>query len=117
MFVTIVTSAFTGHAAAGGVIGYTVMRAFRQGVARGLFSNDAGNGAAANLNASAIVKHPMNQWMSAMLGTFITTIIICTCTGFAILLTGSLESRERTESTWYGQPLEARLGNSENGWF
>ena len=117
MFVTIVTSAFTGHAAAGGMIGYTVMRAFRQGVARGLFSNDAGNGAAANLNASAIVKHPMNQGMSAMLGTFITTIIICTCTGFAILLTGSLESRERTESTWYRQPLEARLGNSENGWF
>ena len=92
MFVTIVTSAFTGHAAAGGVIGYTVMQAFRQGVARGLFSNDAGNGAAAGINASAVVKHPVNQGMSAMLGTFITTIIICTCTGFAILLTGSLES-------------------------
>lgn len=92
MFVTIVTSAFTGHAAAGGVIGFTVMQAFRQGVARGLFSNDAGNGAAASINASAIVKHPANQGMSAMLGTFITTIIICTCTGFAILLTGSLES-------------------------
>lgn len=92
MFVLIVKSAFTGHAAAGGVIGFTVQQAFRQGMARGLFSNDAGNGAAAVLNASAVVKHPVNQGMSAMLGTFITTIIICTCTGFAILLTGVMDT-------------------------
>lgn len=92
MFAMIFRSAFTGHAAAGGAVGFTVQQAFRQGVARGLFSNDAGNGAAASMNASAVVRHPANQGMSAMLGTFITTIVICTCTGLAILLTGAMDS-------------------------
>lgn len=83
----IFSAAFTGKAAAGGAVGYTVREAFRNGVARGLFSNDAGNGASSAMHASAVVKHPADQGLSAMLGTFITTIIICSCTGFAILLT------------------------------
>ncbi len=81
-------SAFSTHAAVGGVMGYTIKEAFRNGVARGLFSNDAGNGAAAGMHASAQVKHPAAQGFCAMLGTFLTTIIICSCTAFAILLTG-----------------------------
>ena len=69
-----------------------MQQAFRNGVARGLFSNDAGNGGASAMHASAVVKHPADQGLSAMLGTFITTIIICSCTGFAILLTGAIET-------------------------
>lgn len=92
IFATVMKSAFSTKAAAGGVVGYTMKTAFRQGVARGLFSNDAGNGGAASMHASAKVKHPANQGFAAMLGTFLTTIIICSCTGFAILLTGALDS-------------------------
>lgn len=92
MLINIFKAAFTGQAAAGGAVGYTVQQAFRNGVARGLFSNDAGNGGAASMHASAVVRHPGDQGLSAMLGTFITTIIICSCTGFAILLTGAVDS-------------------------
>jgi alanine or glycine:cation symporter, AGCS family len=92
VFGLIINSAFTGEVAAGGVIGATVMEAFRYGMARGLFSNDAGNGVAGTMHASAEVKHPVEQSFLAMLGTFITTIIICSCTAFAMLLTDVLGS-------------------------
>lgn len=84
--------AFTGHAAAGGVAGFTVQQAFRQGIARGLFSNDAGNGCHSSMHATAVVDHPARQGFAAMLGTFLTTIVICSCTGFSILLTGVLST-------------------------
>lgn len=73
-----------------GLGGYTIMQAFRFGVARGLFSNDAGNGIAGIMHASADVKHPAEQGFLGMFGTFVTTIIICTLTAFAIMLTGVL---------------------------
>ncbi|MDI2588337.1 amino acid carrier protein [Psychrobacillus sp. NEAU-3TGS] len=92
IFDAIFESAFTGKSAVGGVVGWTVAEAFRSGVARGMFSNDAGNGSAAMMHASADVKHPVDQGFLAMIGTFITTIIICTATALAILMTGSLES-------------------------
>lgn len=92
MFAEIFKAAFTGKAAAGGAVGYTVQQAFRNGVARGLFSNDAGNGGAAAMQATAVVKHPASQGFAAMLGTFITTILVCSCTGFSILLTGAVDT-------------------------
>lgn len=88
----IIKSAFAPQAALGGVVGHTVMQAFRNGTARGLFSNDAGNGTAGTMHASADVKHPVEQALLAMMGTFITTIIICSCTAFAIILTGVLST-------------------------
>lgn len=90
----IFTGAFSGQAAAGGVAGYSVQQAFRYGVARGLFSNDAGNGTAPTMHATAVVPHPVNQGFAAMLGTFITTIIICSCTAFCILFSNQLGSGE-----------------------
>lgn len=81
-------SAFTAQAAVGGIIGHTVMDAFRHGVARGLFSNDAGNGIAGIMHAAADVKHPAEQGFLGMFGTFVTTIIICSLSAFALLLTG-----------------------------
>lgn len=92
VFSLIIKSAFSVEAAVGGAAGYTIKEAIRNGVARGLFSNDAGNGGAAGFHATATVKHPSTQGFSAMLGTFITTIIICSCTGFAILLTGAMDT-------------------------
>lgn len=92
MIAEIFSQAFSFRAAAGGVAGYTIKEAIRNGVARGLFSNDAGNGGASAMHASAKVKHPANQGFAAMFGTFLTTIIICSCTGFSILLTGVLGS-------------------------
>lgn len=84
----IFTSAFKPQAALGGMVGHTVMDAFRQGVARGLFSNDAGNGIAGIMHAAADVDHPAEQGFLGMFGTFVTTIIICSLSAFALLLTG-----------------------------
>lgn len=92
VFSQIFAGAFTGRAVVGGVGGWTVAAAFRQGVARGMFSNDAGNGCAAIMHASADVKHPVDQGMLGMVGTFITTIIVCTLTALAVLMTGALGS-------------------------
>ncbi|MBM7870268.1 AGCS family alanine or glycine:cation symporter [Clostridium pascui] len=92
VFALIFKSAFNFNAAAGGVAGYTIKEAFRFGVARGLFSNDAGNGTTPSMHASANVKHPVNQGFAAMLGVFLTTMIVCSCTAFVILFTGALDT-------------------------
>lgn len=88
-------SAFSLRAVAGGVLGHTMREAIRYGVARGLFSNDAGNGCAAALHSAADVKHPFTQGLSGMLGVFVDTIIVCSCTCFIILSTGALESGKK----------------------
>lgn len=88
----IIKSAFNFDSAMGGAAGYTIYTAFRYGVARGLFSNDAGNGTAPSMHATAVVNHPVEQGLSAMFGTFFTTVIICSCTAFTILLTGAIDS-------------------------
>lgn len=88
----IITSAFNFESAVGGVAGYTIKEAFRYGVARGLFSNDAGNGTAPTMHAAAVVKHPAQQGFTAMFGTFFVTCIICSCTAFVILSTGALST-------------------------
>ena len=90
MFKNIIMGAFGAKQVFAGLGGYTIMQAFRYGVARGLFSNDAGNGIASMMHASADVDHPAEQGFLGMFGTFVTTIIICTLTAFAIMLTGVL---------------------------
>ncbi len=84
--------AFSPTAAEGGFAGATVWMAIRYGVARGVFSNEAGLGSAPIAHATATVRNPVNQAMIGMLGTFIDTIIVCTMTGFAILVTGTWTS-------------------------
>lgn len=110
MLESIFTQAFSMKSAAGGVAGYTMKQAFRYGVARGLFSNDAGNGTAPSMHASAVVPHPVNQGFAAMLGTFITTIIICSCTAFCILLSGAMGTGE-TGIALTQTAFEANLGS------
>lgn len=84
-FATIFESAFTGHAAAGGFVGAGMIMAIRAGVARGLFSNEAGQGSTPIAHAVAQTDDPARQGRFAMMGTFIDTIIICTATGLVML--------------------------------
>ena len=81
-------SAFTGTAAAGGFAGSTIMMAMQNGIARGVFSNESGLGSAPIAAAAAKTKEPAEQGLISMTGTFIDTLIICTMTGLALVLTG-----------------------------
>ena len=91
---TIVDSAFNGAAATGGFAGAAVWAAIRYGVARGIFSNEAGLGSAAIAHAAAKTDDPVKQGMVGMLGTFIDTLVVCTLTALVIVLTGAWNSGE-----------------------
>lgn len=80
----IVGHAFGLHQAVGGAVGAAIM----QGVKRGLFSNEAGEGSAPNAAAIATTSHPVKQGLLQALGVFADTLVICTCTAFIILLSG-----------------------------
>ena len=86
--VLVVDSAFNGAAASGGFAGATIMLALRMGIARGIFSNEAGLGSAPIAHAAAETNSPVRQGTIAMLGTFIDTLIICTMTGLVLIVTG-----------------------------
>lgn len=92
MFGLIIESAFTPVAAQGGFVGATIMIAIQTGVSRSIFSNEAGLGSASIAHAAAKTDSPVRQGCIAMLGTFIDTIILCSCTGFMLLLTGAWTS-------------------------
>lgn len=85
---TIVHGAFNPAAVTGGVVG-TVFIAMQKGIARGIFSNEAGLGSAPIAAAAARTKEPVRQGLVCMTGTFIDTIIVCTITGLAIVITGA----------------------------
>lgn len=87
-FASVIDGAFTGTAATGGFLGATVMMAMRNGVARGVFSNESGLGSAPIVAAAAKTKWPAEQGLVSMTGTFIDTIIICTLTGLTLVVTG-----------------------------
>ncbi|KRP19437.1 MAG: sodium:alanine symporter [SAR92 bacterium BACL16 MAG-120619-bin48] len=97
--VLIVDSAFNGTAATGGFAGAAVMLALRMGVARGIFSNEAGLGSAPIAHAAAATNSPVRQGTIAMLGTFIDTLVICTMTGLVLVVTG----------VWSGEPQGAAM--------
>ena len=88
----VVKHAFTPAAATGGFAGAAVWMALRFGVARGVFSNEAGLGSAPIAHAAAKTKDPVRQGMIAMLGTFIDTIIVCSITGLVIIISGQWTS-------------------------
>jgi alanine or glycine:cation symporter, AGCS family len=82
-------SAFSGHAATGGFAGATIMMAMRYGVARGLFSNEAGLGSAPMVHATAETDHPVRQGLYGIFEVFVDTILICTTTGLVVLVSGA----------------------------
>lgn len=88
VFKVIIEGAFGMEQIAGGTIGAAVM----QGIKRGLFSNEAGEGSAPNAAAVAETSHPVKQGLVQALGVFVDTLLICSCTAFIILSTDSLSS-------------------------
>ncbi|MDU6360144.1 MAG: sodium:alanine symporter family protein [Clostridiales bacterium] len=87
-FMTIISSAFTGHAAMGGFTGAVMKDAISKGVARGVFSNESGLGSAPIAAAAAKTHWPAEQGLISMTGTFIDSILICTLTGLTLVITG-----------------------------
>ncbi len=88
-FRSIFVGAFSTQAAVGGAIGITVKQAVRFGIARGLFSNEAGMGSTPHAHAVAKVNHPAEQGMVAMVGVIIDTIVVCTATALINIVTGA----------------------------
>lgn len=112
--VVIVKGAFNPQAVTGGVVGSMIV-AMQKGVARGIFSNEAGLGSAPIAAAAAKTKEPVRQGLISMTGTFVDTIVICTMTGLSIVLTGAWqqEGLEGVQVTTYafqnGLPIPAKL--------
>ena len=100
--VTIVQAAFNPKAVTGGVVG-SMLVAMQNGVARGIFSNEAGLGSAPIAAAAAQTKEPVRQGLVSMTGTFIDTIVICTLTGLSVVITGAwqVEGLEGVQVTTY----------------
>ena len=96
-FIQVFQTAFTGSAAAGGVLGASFAYAFNRGVNRGLYSNEAGQGSAPIAHASARTKEPVAEGMVSILEPFIDTLIICTLTGLVILSSGVWSTKYETE--------------------
>lgn len=88
-FKLIFTSAFNPKAVLGGAAGITIMTVMQKGISRGVFSNEAGLGSAPMAAATAKTNSPVKQGLISMTGTFIDTIVICTMTGLAIVITGA----------------------------
>lgn len=91
-FATIFKSAFTPQAAFGGFLGASVAQIIRYGLARGMYSNEAGMGSAAIIHGSARVEHPIEQSLWAPIEVFIDTIVICTISGLIIVIAGNWTS-------------------------
>jgi AGCS family alanine or glycine:cation symporter len=90
----VLDSALSGHAAVGGFAGATVMSALRFGVARGLFSNEAGLGSAPIVHSSARTDHPVRQALYGVMEVFIDTLVVCLLTGLVVLTTDAWKSGE-----------------------
>lgn len=87
-FADIFVGAFTPQAVTGGAVG-SMLIAMQQGIARGIFSNEAGLGSAPIAAAAAKTKEPVRQGLVSMTGTFLDTLVVCTMTGLAIVITGA----------------------------
>ena len=90
-FKMIFIGAFDPAAATGGIVGASIKEAMRYGVARGLFSNEAGMGSTPHAHAIAKVKYPAQQGLVAIIGVFVDTFIVLNMTAFVIIMTGSLD--------------------------
>jgi alanine or glycine:cation symporter, AGCS family len=93
-FMEILNNAFTPTAAVGGFAGATVMAGIRYGVARGIFSNEAGLGTAGIAQAAGYSASPVHSGLIGMMGTFFDTIVVCSMTGLAIVVSGAWTSGE-----------------------
>ena len=93
MFGLIIDSAFDFSAVAGGMFGSLVSKTMLMGIKRGLFSNEAGMGSAPNSAATSDAKHPVSQGLIQMLGVFVDTMVVCSCTAVIILMSDNYGSQ------------------------
>ncbi len=110
-FAMIFSDAFTGSAATGGFAGAALAQAIRFGVARGVFSNEAGLGSAPIAHGAAQTKEPVREGLVAMLGPFIDTIVICTMTAMVILTTNAFTLTGADGNALTGAVLTAKAFN------
>lgn len=103
----IVESAFGVEQAVGGSLGATMMN----GIKRGLFSNEAGEGSAPNVAATATVSHPVKQGLIQALGVFTDTLLVCSCTAFIILISGLYQSPELNGIALTQSALQSEVGD------
>jgi AGCS family alanine or glycine:cation symporter len=108
VFKVIVLNAFGIEQIAGGGIGTTVM----YGVKRGLFSNEAGEGSAPNVAATATVTHPVKQGLIQALGVFTDTLLVCSCTAFIILISGLYNVPELNGIALTQSALQSEIGSA-----
>ena len=106
----IVSSAFGWNQAFGGMIGAALMN----GIKRGLFSNEAGEGSAPNVAATADVSHPVKQGLIQTLGVFTDTLVICTCTAFIILFSGVAFTTDANGIQLTQAALTSQIGGAGN---
>ena len=107
VFKVIVTNAFGIGQIAGGGIGAAMMN----GVKRGLFSNEAGEGSAPNVAATATTTHPVKQGLIQALGVFTDTLLVCSCTAFIILISGLYQVPELNGIALTQSALQSEVGN------
>ena len=107
VFRLIFSDAFGVHQVAGGGIGATML----YGIKRGLFSNEAGEGSAPNVAATAAVSHPVKQGLIQALGVFTDTLLVCSCTAFIILVSGLYSSPELNGIRLTQQALHSEIGD------
>lgn len=107
VFKLIVTSAFGIEQVAGGGIGAAIM----SGVRRGLFSNEAGEGSAPNVAATASTSHPVKQGLIQALGVFTDTLLVCSCTAFIILISGLYQVSELNGIALTQSALQSEIGS------
>ena len=103
----IVTNAFGLEQGIGGALGVAVLN----GVKRGLFSNEEGEGSAPNAAATATVTHPVKQGLIQALGVFTDTLLVCSCTAFVILISGLYETPELNGIALTQAALQSEIGN------
>jgi AGCS family alanine or glycine:cation symporter len=108
VFEVIVLDAFGIEKVAGGAIGTTIMI----GVRRGLFSNEAGEGSAPNVAATATVTHPVKQGLIQALGVFTDTLLVCSCTAFIIIISGLYETTNLDGIMLTQSALESKVGSA-----
>ena len=111
IFRLIFSKAFEFDAATGGFFGAMVSMAMMMGIKRGLFSNEAGMGSAPNAAAVSDVKHPVNQGLVQMLGVFVDTFIVCSCTAIIILSSGLYQNAGFEGVTLTQMALESQIGH------
>jgi AGCS family alanine or glycine:cation symporter len=104
----IITDAFGFDKVAGGALGATIM----MGIKRGLFSNEAGEGSAPNVAATASVSHPVKQGLIQALGVFTDTLLVCSCTAFIILISGLYNVPELNGIMLTQSALQSEIGTT-----